>query len=152
VEAEVERQAEATGKSKDEVRPAVLAALNSESKRRKYKIDYYDDPSGPFFEPTWGFGTQIVIRINRQHEFYTAFYGDLLKLPGGTRAKEIADGLLIMLGRDELTVEDEVAKLFLENRRLNEWSKFLKNLIRILNQTLRPIEEREEDNSAVAAA
>jgi hypothetical protein len=152
VEAEVQRQADATGKPKDEVRPAVLAAMDSETKRRKYKIDYYDDPNGPFFEPTWGFGTQIVIRINRQHEFYTAFYSDLLKLPGGTRAKEIADGMLIMLGRDELTVEDEVAKLFLENRRLNEWSKFLKNLIRILNQTLRPIEEREEDNSEAAAA
>lgn len=146
-EAEVQRQVEVTGKTIEDVR----AGIESEAKRRRYKIDYFDDPNGPFFEPVWGLGMQIVIRINRQHPFYQTFYADLLKLPGGTRAKEIADGLLIMLGKDELTVEDEVAKLFLENRRRNVWSAFLANLIKILGQTLQSSEEKEEVNQEVAA-
>jgi hypothetical protein len=147
-EAEVQRQVEVTGKSIEDVR----AGLELEAKRRRYKVDYFDDSNGPFFEPAWGIGTQIVIRINRQHPFYQTFYADLLKLPGGSRAKEIADGLLIMLGKDELTVEDEVAKLFLQNRRQNVWSAFLANLIKILEQTLQPSEEKEEANEEIAAA
>src|SRR6185436_5855709 len=51
-EAEAERQVGVTAKSKAEA----AAALEAESKRRPYVIDFFDEPSGPFFVPEWAAG------------------------------------------------------------------------------------------------
>lgn len=132
-----------TAKSIDEA----IAAVEAEAKRRPYKIDYFDDPNGPFYEPRWELGTSIVVRINRLHPFYETLYADLLKLEGGTRAKEAVDVLLITLGKGELTVDDEVAKMWYERQRTGRWSPFLADALKILAQTLRPTEEPEEGTS-----
>jgi Histidine kinase-, DNA gyrase B-, and HSP90-like ATPase len=124
-----------------------IAAVEAEAKRRPYKIDYFDDPNGPFYEPRWEFGTSIVVRINRLHPFYETLYADLLKLEGGTRAKEAVDVLFITLGKAELTVDDETAKMWYERQRTARWSPFLADALKILSQTLRPTEEPEEGNS-----
>jgi len=114
------------------------AAVEAEARRRPYKIDYFDDPNGPFYEPNWELGTSIVIRINRLHPFYETLYADLLKLEGGTRAKEAVDVLLITLGKAELTIDDETAKMWYERQRTARWSPFLADALKILSQTLRP--------------
>jgi hypothetical protein len=121
-----------------------IAAVEAEAKRRPYKIDYFDDPNGPFYEPRWELGTAIVVRVNRLHPFYETLYGDLLKLEGGTRAKEAVDVLLLALGKAELTVDEETAKMWYERQRTARWSPFLADALKILSQTLRPTEEPEE--------
>lgn len=124
-----------------------LAALEEESKRRPYRVDYFEDARAPFFEPSWE-GAQVVVRINRAHPFYQTLYGDLLRLKGGLRAKEAVDVLLIALGRAELTTEDETAKLWYERQRNDVWSPFMADALRVLEQSLRPSEEEEEGTEA----
>jgi hypothetical protein len=96
--------------------------------------------------PMSGARRPIVVRINRLHPFYETLYADLLKLEGGTRAKEAVDVLLLALGKGELTVDDEVAKMWYERQRTARWSPSLADALKILAQTLRPTEEPEEGN------
>lgn len=144
------RAAGVTPESKEEA----LKAIEAEVKRRPYRVDYHDDPNGPFYEPSW-VGSQVLIRINRQHPFYTTLYGELLRLPGGTRALQAVDVLLIGLGKAELTVDDETAKLWYEQQRKSVWSPFLANALKVLAQSLRPTEEPDDQapaNEAPSAA
>ena len=120
------------------------AAVESEARRRPYKVDFFDDPNGPFYEPQWELGTAVVVRINRLHPFYETLYADLLKLEGGVRAKEAVDVLLLALGKAELTVDDPTAKLWYERQRTARWSPYLADALKILAQTLRTTEEPEE--------
>jgi hypothetical protein len=139
-EGEVKRRVGVTAASVEEA----AAAVEAESRRRPYKVDYFDDPNGPFYEPAWELGSTVVVRINRLHPFYETLYADLLKLEGGTRAKEAVDVLLITLGKSELTVDDDVAKMWYQRQRTGRWSPFLADALKILAQTLRPAEEPEE--------
>lgn len=136
LESAAEKRAEVTQESIDEA----LAALQKEAKARPYRIDYFDDPDGPFYEPMWE-GLQIVVRVNRKHPFYETLYGELLQLGGGTKAKEAVDVVLIALSKGELTVDDDLAKLWYESQRKETWSPFLAKALRVLAQTLRPDDE-----------
>jgi hypothetical protein len=142
-EAEAQRRVGKTAKSIEEAR----AAVENEAKRRRYKIDYFDDSNGPFYEPRWELGDQVVVRINRQHPFYETLYGELLRLPGGLRAKESVDVLLIALAKAELIIEDEIAKLWYLEQRRGVWSPFLSNALKVLVQTLQGLEEEEEESN-----
>jgi len=119
-----------------------LEAIEKEAKIRPYKVDYEDAPSGPFYRPEW-VGTQIVIRINRKHPFYETLYAELLNLPGGARAKEAIDVLLIALGKAEVTVDDEY-KVWYETQRDQKWSGFLATALKVLAQTMRTVEEPDD--------
>lgn len=143
LEVEATRRAEIDGKTVEEV----LEALEKESKRRPYRIDYFDDPSGPFYEPMW-VGDQIVVRINRSHPFYWTLYGELLRLSGGVRAKEAVDVVLIALTRGELITNDETTKLWYETQRIEVWSQFLSKALKVLAETLRPEEDQTAPESA----
>jgi hypothetical protein len=141
LEAAAKQRAALTAKSLEEAR----AALQKEAKYRPYRIDYEDVPSGPFYDFKW-VGTQLVVLINRQHAFYTAFYADLLQLRGGERAKEAVDVLLIALAKGEATMDEETpAKLWYETQRTEVWSAFLSRALRALAQSLRPDDDDETD-------
>jgi hypothetical protein len=128
LDAEVAKRAAVSDKTVDEVRKA----LEAEARRRPYRIEYYTSEDGPFYKPAW-VGAQLVIRINRAHAFFQVLYGDLLRLPGGDRAKEATDLLLIALGRAELN-QDEDMRVLYEAQRKYRWSSFLDTAMVSLRQ------------------
>lgn len=130
-EQEAAQRAEREGTSVDEAR----AALETETRRRRYVVTYHDQEHGPFFEPVWR-GSQVQVRINRKHPFYEFLYADLLGLPGGRRAKDALDLVLLALARTELTVEDQDMELWLSAQRRHVWSPFLDTTLRSLAQRL----------------
>jgi hypothetical protein len=132
---EARARASVTAESIEEAREA----LEHEASARRYRIAYYDAEDGPFFKPEY-VGMQMVIRINRQHPFYQLLYGELLKLPGATRAKEAVDLLLIALGRAELIAPDKQLTLFYEGQRKTQWSSWLAMAMQTLDHQL-PLEE-----------
>lgn len=132
-------------------------ALEHEAKQRPYKIDFFDDPRAPFYEPAWEHGTRVVVRINRAHPFYATLYARLVKEGADRQAKEAVDVLLIALARAELHVDDEQAATFYEAQRGRVWSPFLNDALRILAQTLQPGDEEatergDDDEPALKAA
>jgi len=124
-----------------EAKKAILIA----AKKRPYKIEYFNDPNGPFYEPTWGAGGTVVARVNRGHSFYSALYGELLKLAGAGQAKYAVDVLLLALAKAELSVDEDMTKLWYEEQRKQEWSPFLSNALRVLEQTLHPTDVEQGD-------
>ncbi len=120
--------------SEEALRDEARAAALEEKKRHRYRVDYVDVPSGPFFEPKWD-GPQILVEINKEHPFYRVLYGDLLRLPGGSRAKEAVDVLLITLAKAELEAEEEMA-LWYTAQRKQRWSPYLETAIEALAQRL----------------
>lgn len=140
-EDEAKRRVGVTSKTVEEARQAIEA----EAKRRPYKIEYYDDPNGPFYEPVWGAGHVVVVRVNRAHAFYTALYTELMALKGAGQAKYAVDVLLLALAQAELGIEDEVAKLWYQEQRKSAWSPFLGNALKVLAQTMRPTDVEQGD-------
>ena len=135
---EAEQRAEREGTSVDEARDA----LEKETRRRRHVVTYHDQEHGPFYEPVWR-GSQVEVRVNRRHPFYELLYADLLRLPGGRRAKEALDLVLLALARTELTVEEEDMELWLSAQRRHQWSPFLDTALRSLAQRLDSGEEEE---------
>jgi hypothetical protein len=142
LEAEISRR---TGDGAASIEDA-RKAFEQESKIRPYRIEYFEAQYGPFYEPKW-IGTQIVVRINKLHPFYETLYGDLLRLAGGTRAKEGVDVLLIALAKAELTAENEPLALFYETQRTKVWSPFLETAMKSLSQKLETPEEQAEEDA-----
>jgi hypothetical protein len=143
LEAEVTRL---TGDGATSVKEA-RAALESESKRRPYRIEYFEAPYGPIFDPGW-IGSQIVVRINKLHPFYETLYEELLRLAGGSRAKEGVDLLLIALAKAELTTESDDLALWYQTQRQQRWSTFLETAMHSLGQKLETPEEDAEGDAA----
>ena len=137
-EQEAAQRAEREGTSVDEARDA----LEKETRRRRHVVTYHDQEHGPFYEPVWR-GSQVEVRVNRKHPFYEFLYADLLRLPGGRRAKEALDLVLLALARTELTVEEEDMELWLSAQRKHLWSPFLDTALRSLAQRLDSGEEEE---------
>lgn len=138
---EADRRASISEKSRAEA----LKALEREAERRPYRIEYFDTPFGPFFEPRW-IGAQTVVRVNKAHPFYTTLYEELLRRPDGGRAKEAVDLLLICLAKAELTTEVDQMALWYEAQRQQVWSAFLETAMRSLGQKLETPEERAEED------
>jgi hypothetical protein len=135
----VEKATEEEAKQRVGVTEATLdeakEAIKKQGQRRGYKIEYYDEPNGPFFEPEWKPGNVVVAKVNRQHPFYSTFYTSLLSLEGGSRARYALDLVLLALAKAELRIEDPVAKLWNESMRKKQWSPFLSNALKVLEQT-----------------
>ncbi len=139
VDAKVQERANLTGESIEEARQGVEKSLEN----RKYMIEHFKSAHGPFYEPEWVGGT-VIVKINDLHPFYQTLYQDLLELPGGRRAKEAIDVLLLTLGRAELTViEPEMAQWYRVQRE-RKWSEYLEDSLRSLTQ--RMSETREEES------
>lgn len=122
---DAKKRAEVEGKPFTPASPAevdaAMEALRADDKRRRYHVDYIDEPNGPFFTPEWR-GDVVVVKINRSHVFYQVLYGELLKLPGAHLAKEALDVLLLVLAKGELRTEEPTFRVFYETQRKNVWS------------------------------
>lgn len=116
-------------------------ALEDQAKQRPYVIDFYDEPKGPFYKPEWQTGGQVAVLINRQHAFFQALYGPLLKFAQGNQAKQALDVLLITLARAELVIEDDTCAAWYETQREQAWSPFLANAYKMLQQATAPVDE-----------
>jgi hypothetical protein len=152
LEDEAKRRVGVTAKTIEEAIEEVKRTAEAEAKRRPYKVDYFDDPNGPFYEPAWEHGWVVVARVNRAHPFYSALYAELLELQGAGQAKYAVDVLLLALSKAELTTEDELTKLWYEQQRRGEWSPFLGNALKVLAQTLRPAGVEQGDAVRQSAA
>jgi hypothetical protein len=119
-------------------------AIKKEAQRRGYKIEYFDDPNGAFFEPEWQPGDVVAAKINRQHPFYSAFYSSLLKLEGGSRARYALDIVLLALAKSELRIDNPVTKLWNEHLRKQQWTPFLSNALKVFEQTAHAGDSHEE--------
>ncbi len=115
-----EQESAKSGGNLDEARKALV----SEAKRRPYHVTYEDMPNGPWFEPEW-VGQQIVVKLNRQHQFYQIVFGDLQRTTGTARLKEAIEFLVIALAKSELTISDEETAAFVTSRRRFVDSPFL---------------------------
>jgi hypothetical protein len=131
LEKAVAERAAATGRSLAEVREGIRKAAGN----RKYQIEYNNRPDGPFYEPTW-VGEIINVQINQAHPFYEVLYRDLMRLPGGFRAKEAVDILLITLARAELTANDPYVAEWYRVQRKRRWSPFLEDALTSLAHRL----------------
>lgn len=145
LEQQAKQQAKVTKTSIESARKA----LEDQAKQRPYVIDFYDEPKGPFYKPQWQTGGQVAVVINRQHAFFQALYGPLLKFSQGNQAKQALDVLLITLARAELVIEDETCAAWYETQREQAWSPFLANAYKMLQQANAPVDE--ETAEAIAA-
>jgi Histidine kinase-, DNA gyrase B-, and HSP90-like ATPase len=145
--AALEKAAQERAKLTKETVDNVLAALEKDLKRRHYQIDYFDSVDGPFYVPEY-LGEMVVVKINRLHPFYDAFYGQLLKLSGGRRAKEGIDLVLLALAKGELSADEEEMQLWYETQRKEIWSPFLARAIKSLAQQMKPVEEEGDQSAA----
>lgn len=143
-EEEAKKRVGVTEKTLDEAKEAI----KKQGQRRGYKIEYFDDPNGAFFEPEWQPGNVVVAKVNRQHPFYSAFYAALLNLEGGNRARYALDLVLLALAKGELRIDDPVTKLWNENLRKKQWSPFLSNALKVLEQTAHPGDSHEESEGS----
>ena len=134
--AAVERASQISGKSLDEAAKAV----EEEARRRKYRIDYFDDPRGPFYRPEWENGLVVVVWVNRAHPFYQTLY----TAPKTKFVKEGLDLLLIALADSELRTSESTARQRYERLRSREWSDFLEIGMKDLASRFEGNEEVEE--------
>ncbi|MBI3302530.1 MAG: ATP-binding protein [Deltaproteobacteria bacterium] len=145
-EEEVKKRAEVSEHSIDDVR----MALEEESQRRPFRIDFFDDLYGPFYKPDW-VGTQTVVWVNRQHPFFAMCYSELLNLTGGYKAKEALDVFLLTLAKAELQIDEELAAQQFQYQREQVWTRELAVALQNLVNKVQPPDEPEEGNEATAA-
>ncbi len=149
-EQEAEHQAQVSGETLEEVKKA----LEKQAKFRPYLIDYFEDPNAPFYVPEWTPTQQVVVKINRKHPFFQTLYAAMLVSGQGARLKYGMDVLLLMLGRAELTTENEITRMLYAEQRETVWTPFLRNSLKVLEQSLQDDDEIEEslEEEAVATA
>lgn len=131
-ENKIEERVTVTNESREEA----IKALETERKRRPYKVEYFDNVGGAFYEPELGAYGQIVVKINRKHPFFLSAYGTLLAIDGGLKAKESIDLLLIALAKAELTAEHVLTQQLYETQRKETWSPFLEKSVKVLEQKM----------------
>ncbi|WP_031549151.1 ATP-binding protein [Parvularcula oceani] len=125
---------------------AAKDALERESRRRPYVIQFEDEKYGPFYRPEWQ-GNQLAIIINRSHPFFDVMYGPLMNDPAQASSKDALDVLLIALGVGEAKAGTDECEDWYKAQREDEWSKFLAKGLTLLDRTSRAGEEEEEDES-----
>jgi hypothetical protein len=141
VREKLEQQAKQQAKVNKTSIDSARKALEDQAKQRPYVIDFYDEPKGPFYKPEWQTGGQVAVLINREHAFFQALYGPLLKFAQGNQAKQALDVLLITLARAELVIEDDTCAAWYETQREQAWSPFLANAYKMLQQATAPVDE-----------
>ena len=149
---ELEKAVEQEAARSDSRPEEAIRALTAEAKRRPYHITYVDMPHGPWFEPEW-IGEQLVVKVNRQHQFFQLIYGDLQRVMGTSRIKAAIELLLITLAKSELTIADEEIAAFVASRRRFVESPFLDTGLAALAATMPSPEDadsgqQEDSNSA----
>lgn len=139
VETEAEQRARATGSTADEAR----AAIEKEAKEKKFAIRFFESEGGVFFKPDFGNGLQRVAMINKSHPFFRLLYARLAALDDA-RPRQAVDLLLLALAQAELQTEGAKRTMY-QNEREREWSWFLGNSLKILEQLTHEMEDDAED-------
>lgn len=122
LESEAARRAAGSGASVKEER----TRLQEDSKRRPFRVDFYESEDGPIYKPEWQ-GQQMVLYINRSHPFYQEVYAPLSRFPGAMRMKEGVDLLLLGLVKGELETEDPAGQQWYSEERKQVWSRFVES-------------------------
>lgn len=128
LESAVETRSQSTGESLEEA----TKAIEEEARRKRYAIEFFESEGGVFYVPSFGTGLQRVARINKCHPFFQFFYGRLAALPD-PRPRQVVDLMLLALAQAELKAEG-VKRTTYEHEREREWSPFLGNALKILEQ------------------
>ena len=113
-----------TGMSEDAVKKALIAQIES----RPYKLDYFDEPEGPFYRAEQ-LGGQVITYINKSHRFYTDLFTNQ-KTDGFM--KNALSMMVFVLGHSELRVTDEKRKWYKIER--NAWSLKLDSTLETLSK------------------
>ena len=129
---ELERAAQDRSRTTGETVEQATKAIEEEANRKRYAIDFFESEGGVFYMPSFGTGLQRVAKINKLHPFFGLFYARLAGLED-PRPRQVVDLLLLALAQAELKAEG-VKKTTYENEREREWSPFLGNALKILEQ------------------
>ena len=129
---ELERAAQDRSRTTGETVEQAAKAIEEEANRKRYAIDFFESEGGVFYMPSFGTGLQRVAKINKLHPFFGLFYARLAALED-PRPRQVVDLLLLALAQAELKAEG-VKKTTYENEREREWSPFLGNALKILEQ------------------
>ncbi|HEV2715429.1 MAG TPA: ATP-binding protein [Terriglobales bacterium] len=129
---ELERAAQERSRTTGETVEQATKAIEEESRRKRYAIDFFDSEGGVFYMPSLGTGLQRIAKVNKRHAFFELFYARLAALPD-PRPRQVVDLLLLALAQAELKAEG-VKRTTYENEREREWSPFLGNALKILEQ------------------
>jgi hypothetical protein len=119
-ESSVEAAAKEEGIPREEARKRQALLVS----KRPYKIDFFDNEYGPAWEPIWN-ARQIVVKINKSHEFYKEVYAPLLE-DEHAFARYGIELLLMTLSRSELRQEEKQKAQWFYHLRTRDWSDFLK--------------------------
>ena len=109
----------------------IREALKQRQKSQRYRVDFVEDPNGPFYSPDWS-GQQVVVKVNKTHPFFVALYGTLTSMAGGAKAKDAVDLLLFALAREELRAKNAQTKEFYRAQRTDKWSPFIASALHTL--------------------
>jgi hypothetical protein len=128
LESAIQARRQATGESVEQARKAI----EDDAQRKRYAIDFFESEGGVFYVPSFGTGLQRVAKVNKRHAFFELFYARLAALPDA-RPRQVVDLLLLALAQAELKAEG-VKRTTYEHEREQEWSPFLGNALKILEQ------------------
>lgn len=138
-EKKVQEQVKTTGATADEAKKVI----EEEARRKRYAIKFFESEGGAFYKPDFGNGLQRVVMVNKAHPFFDLLYARLAKLKD-PRPRQAVDLLLLALAQAELR-SDGIKRTCYENEREREWSYFLGNGLKILEQFTYEMEDDTED-------
>jgi hypothetical protein len=122
------RQAKKISKQTGVAESIVRQELEAQAESRPYKLDYFDEPEGPFYRAEQ-VGGQVVVYINKAHRFYFELYSN----PKTDAYTKNALALMIfVLGFSELRAAEEKKKWYKMER--IAWSMKLESTLEILSK------------------
>lgn len=139
---ELERAVNTRSQSTGESAEQAAKAIEDEARRKRYAIEFFDSEGGVFYLPSFGTGLQRVAKINKRHPFFELFYARLAALQD-PRPRQVVDLLLLALAQAELKAEG-VKRTTYEHEREREWSPFLGNALKILEQMEHTLADDDE--------
>jgi hypothetical protein len=139
----MDQEAKEHAKAKNIPLEEAKEAVAADTKRKKYRIEFFEADGGVFYKPEIGPNLVKIAKINRAHPFFKQFYARLVKT-GDPRARQAVDLLLLALAKGELEAgggagpaDEELAgstkARFYEHEREQKWSPFLGTALKILD-------------------
>lgn len=142
------KAAEKRASEKKETLEEALKAVERENRRRPYKVEYVDEPNGPFYRPEWRDGAQVVVLVNKSHSFFATLYSAVLDVPGDGLAKDAVDALLLCLAAAELATDVDETSEFYRAQREDIWTVDLNRVMSQLASRHANRGEEEDDREA----
>jgi len=128
LESAIRTRTKSTGESVEQAK----RAIEDEARRKPYAIEFFESHGGVFYMPSFGSGLQRVAKINKSHPFFGLLYTRLAALDDA-RPRQVVDLLLLALAQAELKAEGMKQTIY-QHEREREWSPFLGNALKILEQ------------------